>query len=87
MPAKRIAATPKVARVVRLHEANGSSLKGWKSAVTDALRRAKAEVPTPVAVEVVRQWADIKGGKVTLFHVTVRIAWEQGLRGPVKPAR
>ena len=51
MPTKRIGATARPTRVVRLHEANGSSLNGWKSAVTDALRRSKDEVPTPVLSE------------------------------------
>lgn len=80
MPAKKVARSGTPTRVVRLHEASGSSRNGWKSAVGDAVRRSKAEVPTPTAVEVVRQWADLKGGKISLFHVTVRIAWEQRLR-------
>ena len=80
MPAKSEARTGRPTRVVRLHEASGSSRSGWNAAVGDAVRRSKAEVPTPTAVEVVRQWADLKGGKVSLFHVTVRIAWEQRLR-------
>lgn len=72
------------ARVVRLHEAHGSSRRGWEAAVVAAVRSARDEVPAPVAVEVARQWAEVKGGTPSLFHVTVRIAYEQTLVPPAK---
>ncbi len=74
----------KPARVVRLHEAHGSSRRGWEAAVAAAVRNARDEVPAPVAVEVARQWAEVKGGAPSLFHVTVRIAYEQALVPPAK---
>ena len=87
MPPRNVAKTTAKAakgpaRVVRLHEASGSSSKGWPAAVGDALRRSKADVPRPLAVEVVRQWGDVAAGGITRFHVTVRIAWAQTLKAP-----
>jgi len=73
-----------LARVVRLHEAHGSSRRGWEAAVAAAVRSARDEVPAPIAVEVDRQWAEVKGGAPSLFHVTVRIAYEQALVPPAK---
>lgn len=74
----------KPARVVRLHEAHGSSRRGWEAAVAAAVRNARTEIPAPVAVEVARQWAEVQGGRPSLFHVTVRIAYEQALGPPAK---
>lgn len=72
--------TPAPAVAIRVHEVSGSSPKGWPEAAADALRRAKAEVPSPIALEIVRQWADVSAGRMTRFHVTARIAWAQTLR-------
>ncbi|MDO8562509.1 MAG: dodecin domain-containing protein, partial [Candidatus Limnocylindria bacterium] len=74
-----VAKKVKPARVVRLHEAHGSSRRGWEAAVAAAVRSARDEVPAPLAVEVARQWAEVQGGAPSLFHVTVRIAYEQAL--------
>lgn len=79
-----VAKKVKPARVVRLHEAHGSSRRGWEAAVAAAVRSARDEVPAPIAVEVDRQWAEVKGGAPSLFHVTVRIAYEQALVPPAK---
>lgn len=66
--------------VVRLHETSASAAGSWQAAVSAALKGAKPEIPDPVGVEIVRQWADVKAGKLVRYHVTVRIAYRQTLR-------
>lgn len=65
--------------VVRVHETSGSSRTGWEAAAANAVKQAKSEVPEPIGLEVVRLWADVKAGKVTVFHAVVRIAYRQRL--------
>ncbi len=65
--------------VVRVHEMEGSSRVGWEAAAAAAVKQAQAEVPEPIGLEVVRLWADVKAGKVTVFHAVVRIAYRQRL--------
>ena len=70
---------------VRIHEAVGSSPRGWDAAVTDAVRGAKDDAPDPIAVEVGRLWADLDAKKaIKLFRASVKIAYREAL---VPPAR
>ncbi len=71
------------ATLVRLVEAQGSSRKGWDAAVADALRGAKDEVDSPIAVEIARQWADLDArGRIATYRVSVKIAHRQVLAPP-----
>jgi len=73
----------KAAPLVRLVEAQGSSKRGWDAAVSDALRGAKDEVDSPIAVEIARQWADLDGrGKIATYRVSVKIAHRQVIAPP-----
>jgi flavin-binding protein dodecin len=68
---------------VRLFEAQGASKRSWDAAVTDALRGAKDEVDSPLAVEIARQWADLDGrGRIATYRVSVKIAHRQVLAPP-----
>lgn len=80
MPARR-RASPAPASVIRVTEATGDSPKSWDAAVVAAVR--SSDVRQPVGVEVVRMWAKWDGGKPSRYHVTVKVAYRQGL----KPAR
>ncbi len=71
------------AALVRLVEAQGSSRKGWDAAIADALRGAKDEIDSPIAVEVARQWADLDArGRIATYRVSVKIAHRQVLAPP-----
>jgi len=62
-------------------EAAGSSTRSWAAAVTAAVRGAKDEAPSPIAVEVVRLWGDLAGGgRIARYRASVRIAYREGLR-------
>ena len=79
MPARR----PKTsAGVIRVSEATGSSPRGWKDAVTAAVKAS--DVKSPVGVEVFRLWADWEGGKMSRFHATVKVAYRQALKAPTR---
>ncbi len=71
--------------LVRLVEAQGSSRKGWDAAVADALRSAKDDVDSPIAVEIARQWVDLDGrGRIATYRVSVKIAHRQVLAPPAR---
>jgi flavin-binding protein dodecin len=76
---RRRAADP-APRVVRITEAVGSSSRSWDAAVTDAVRGAKDEAPDPIAVEVVRLWADL-GPRQRLgrYRAAVKIAYREAI--------
>ncbi|MBI3522424.1 MAG: dodecin domain-containing protein [Chloroflexi bacterium] len=76
MATRKAAAT---GAVVRLIDATGSSAAGWKSAVADAVKGVAKDAPDPIGVEVVRQWADLKAGKIATYRVAVRVAYRQRL--------
>jgi len=70
-------------------EAVGSSAKSWDAAVVDAVRGAKDEAPAPIAVEVVRLWADLGvRQKLGRYRAAVKIAYRQDVVPPAtEPAR
>jgi hypothetical protein len=46
--------------------------------VTDAVRSAKDDAPAPIAVEVVRLWADLdQKGRLKTYRATVKVAYRQ----------
>ncbi len=72
---------------VRIAEAVGSSTRSWDAAVADAVRGAQDDAPDPIAVEVVRLWADLgPRQKVGRYRAAVKIAYRQALIS-VAPAR
>ena len=82
------ATRPRVAKtapvVVRLHETTGSARTGWDAALKAAVKIARGEVGDVIAVEIVRQWADLGPTGLTAYHVNVKVAYRQGL-APPKP--
>jgi flavin-binding protein dodecin len=76
--------------VVRIHEASGSAPSGWDAALKAAVKSARTEVE-PIAVEVVRQWADVGTRGIARYHVSVKVAYRQALAAPKRdrkrPAR
>jgi flavin-binding protein dodecin len=76
--------------VVRIAEAVGSSTTSWDAAVVEAVRGAKDDAPAPIAVEVVRLWADL-GARRSLgrYHAAVKIAYRQSVvpPAPERPRR
>jgi flavin-binding protein dodecin len=80
VPARR----PKAASagVIRLSEATGSSPRGWEDAVSAAVKAS--DVKSPVAVEVSRLWAEWERGKMSRFHATVKVAYRQALKAPMR---
>ena len=72
---------------VRITEATGSSPRSWDAAVTDAVRGAKEAAPKPIAVEVVRLWADLgPRQRIGAYRAAVKIAYRQPLI-PALPAK
>lgn len=71
--------------MVRLVEASGESAKSWDAAVVAAVKAAK--VKDPVGVEVGRLWAEIDGARLSRYHASVKIAYRQSQRTPVRRAR
>jgi flavin-binding protein dodecin len=64
--------------VVRLTEANGDSAKSWDAAITVAVKAS--DVKDPLGVEVSRMWAEWSRGKLSRYHVTVKVAYRQALQ-------
>ncbi len=65
---------------MRITEAVGSSVTSWDDAVVDALRGARETAPDPIAVEVVRLWADV-GAKHRLgrYRAAVKVAYREAI--------
>jgi len=80
MPARRKSAAP--ATVVRLTEVNGASPKSWDAAIAAAVKAS--DVEDPLGVEVSRMWAEWSRGKLSRFHVTVKVAYRQALKAAAK---
>jgi flavin-binding protein dodecin len=80
MPARRRSASP--ATVVRLTEANGDSPKSWDAAIAAAVKASA--VKDPLGVEVSRMWAQWSRGKLTRYHVAVKVAYRQTLKAAAK---
>jgi flavin-binding protein dodecin len=76
MPARRKSASP--ATVVRLTEVSGDSPKSWDAAIAAAVKAS--EVRDPLGVEVSRMWAEWSRGKLSRYHVTVKVAYRQTLK-------
>ena len=67
--------------VVRIHDTTGSAASGWDAALKAAVKSARAEVE-PIAVEIVRQWADVSTRGIARYHVSVKVAYRQALAAP-----
>jgi flavin-binding protein dodecin len=85
MPARRLRKSVAGPIVVRLVEATGNSTKSWDAAVLAAVKAAK--VKTPVGVEVGRLWAELDGQKLSRYHASVKVAYREVQRSPVRPSR
>jgi flavin-binding protein dodecin len=85
MPARRPKKSITGPIVVRLVEATGNSTKSWDAAVLAAVKAAK--VKAPVGVEVGRLWAEIDGPKLSRYHASVKVAYREAQRSPVRPSR
>ena len=85
MPARRPKSTANGPTVVRLVEATGDSTKSWDAAVLAAVKAAK--VKAPLGVEVGRLWAEIDGPKLSRYHASVKVAYREVQRSPVRPSR
>jgi flavin-binding protein dodecin len=85
MPARRPRKSVAGPTVVRLVEATGNSTKSWDAAVLAAVKAAK--VKTPVGVEVGRLWAELDGPKLSRYHASVKVAYREVQRSPVRPSR
>ena len=83
VPARRAKPEP---GVVRLVDAVGASTTSWESAVADAVSSVRKEVRAPLGVEISRQWADLEGGRITTYRVSVRVAYRQALKPPSRPS-
>lgn len=85
MPARRPKASVSGPIVVRLVEATGDSTKSWDAAVLAAVKAAK--VKAPVGVEVGRLWAELDGARLSRYHASVKVAYRERQRSPVRPSR
>jgi flavin-binding protein dodecin len=70
---------------VRLVEATGTSSKSWDAAVLAAVRAAK--VKAPLGVEIGRLWAELDGSRLSRYHASVKIAYQQAQRTVTRRAR
>jgi flavin-binding protein dodecin len=85
MPARRPRKSVAGPIVVRLVEATGNSTKSWDAAVVAAVKAAK--VKAPVGVEVGRLWAELDGPRLSRYHASVKVAYREVQRSPVRPSR
>ena len=85
MPARRPKTASSGPIVVRLVEATGDSTKSWDAAVLAAVKAAK--VKAPVGVEVGRLWAELDGPKLSRYHASVKVAYREAQRSPIRPSR
>jgi flavin-binding protein dodecin len=68
--------------VVRLTEVTGASSRSWDAAVAVAVKAS--EVKDPVGVEISRMWAEWARGRLSRYHVTVRVAYRQTLKAETR---
>ena len=85
MPARRPRKSVARPIVVRLVEATGNSTKSWDAAVLAAVKASK--VKAPVGVEVGRLWAELDGPRLSRYHASVKVAYREVQRSPVRPSR
>ncbi len=68
---------------VRTEEVTGSSAHSWDDAVAEAVRGAKGEAAKPLAVEVIRFWADLdERRRIRTYQVAVKLAYQVRLARP-----
>jgi flavin-binding protein dodecin len=70
---------------VRLVEAIGTSKKSWDAAVLAAVKAAR--VKAPIGVEIGRLWAEVDGSRLSRYHASVKIAYQQAQRQVTRRAR
>jgi flavin-binding protein dodecin len=85
MPARRPKTAVTRPIVVRLVEATGDSTKSWDAAVLAAVKAAK--VKAPVGVEIGRLWAELDGPRLSRYHASVKVAYREVQRSPVRSSR
>ncbi len=61
--------------VVKIIELVGVSKKSFEDAVTEAVSRSAKTIKNITGVDVVGQTAKVENGKVTEFHVNLKIAF------------
>lgn len=61
--------------VVKIIELVGVSKKSFEDAVTEAVSRSAKTVKNITGVDVIGQTAKVENGKVTEFHVNLKIAF------------
>lgn len=61
--------------VVRVIELVGVSSKSWSDAAQQAVARASQTVRHVTGVDVLKSSAVVKGGKITEYHVNVKLAF------------
>ncbi len=77
----RSSARPAALAVVRMHEASGSSTKGWDAAVLDAIARARSELAGEViGFEVVRLAGKASARRIRSYRATVRVAYRDTVK-------
>ena len=62
--------------VIKVLELVGTSSKSWSDAAKSAVEEASKTVRGITGVDVVNSTAQVKDGKITEYHVTVKIAFE-----------
>ena len=66
-----------------MHDATGSSTKGWEDAILDAIAQARKEVDGEViGFEVVRFAGETGANKIRGYRATVRVAYRDRVAGP-----
>jgi dodecin len=61
--------------VVKIIEVVGVSAKGFEDAVTSGVERASKTVEHITGVDVIGQTAKVENGKVTEYHVNMKLAF------------
>ncbi len=62
--------------VVKLIELIGSSSKGWDDAAAQAVTEAAKTIRNIRKVKVKRLSAKVEDGKITMYHATVKVAFD-----------
>jgi flavin-binding protein dodecin len=61
--------------VVKVIEVMGSSKESWADAADRAVRNASKTVKNITGVQVLHMTAQVKGGKITTYKTTVKVAF------------
>ena len=62
--------------VIKVLELVGTSSQSWSDAAKQAVEEASKTLRGITGVDVVNSTAQVKDGKITEYHVTVKIAFE-----------